>query len=118
MTPRGKRFLARINFERSIISAVNSSAVCKRVPLAGLSAGAIADWRRRAATELPRSIALEAGELLEDASRRAGLMADNSRIVIDPDFVSDPAGLEAVKRDVVTILSSKSEPKRPQAESP
>ena len=93
MTPRGERFLARINFERSIIGIVNSSPACGDSPLAGLSAGAIADWRRRAAAMIPRTLVHELADILEDASRRSGLLADNSRIAIDPSCVDNPSGL-------------------------
>lgn len=112
MTPRGKRFLARIDFERAIISSVNSSEIGGIVPVAGLSAGAIADWRRRAMSALPQRIVMDLGELLENASRRAGLMADNSRILVDPDYVTNPTELEAVTGAVAKILSGLNERSR------
>lgn len=106
MTPRGKRFLARIDTERSIIGVVNSSIVGKGFPLAGLSAGAITDWRRRVTTVLPRSVVHSVGELLEDASKHAGLMSDNSRIVFDPEFKSSAAWLERLRHELVRLLPS------------
>jgi hypothetical protein len=104
MMKRGERFLARIDIERSIIGIVNSSEVGGNFPLAGLSEGAIREWRRRVAVALPRNVVNAVGVILEDASRRTGLMADNSRIVFDPEFKTDSAALEALRCELIRLL--------------
>lgn len=106
MPSRSERFLARVDFERAVLGVVNASTACRDVPLAGLSTGAISNWRNRALAVLPKNLAYEISNVLEDASRKAGLMADNSRIAIDPEFVSKPENLNRTKSKLEEILRS------------
>ncbi|NRG16780.1 hypothetical protein HPQ64_03640 [Rhizobiales bacterium] len=83
MTERTSRFNARINIERSILSTINSSHCCINCPLAGLSSGAIEDWRVRAFQFLPKAAVEDIVYILIEIGRRAGFLADNSRGVFE-----------------------------------
>lgn len=105
MTERSERFNARINIERSILSTVNASRLCRQLPLAGLSAGAIKEWRQRASLSLPTSVVDEAMTALTEVARRTGLLADNSRGVFETGTETDDDGLTELKNKIAEILN-------------
>ena len=68
-----------------------------RVPLAGMTAGAIESWRRRA-SNLDLGVDVErVAALLLEAAARAELLADNSRDVFEAARHVVPDGLAALR---------------------
>ncbi len=78
---RRTRFHARIATEREILSIVNSSELCRGLPLAGMTAHAIAEWESRARDKLEQGCAAKVTDLLLEIGRRTELLADDSRDV-------------------------------------
>lgn len=105
MTERSERFYTRINIERSILSVVNASRLCQQLPLAGLSAGAIKDWKERASLRLSNSVVDEATATLTEAAKRTGLLADNSRGVFEIGIEPDDSRVKELKNKIAEILN-------------
>ena len=78
---RRSRFHARIATEREILSIVNSSELCRDLPLAGMTAHAIEDWESRARNKLEPGCAAKVADLLLELGKRTELLADDSRDV-------------------------------------
>lgn len=78
---RRSRFQARIATEREILTIVNSSELCRDLPLAGMTAHAIADWEGRAQAKLDQGRAARIANALLEIGRRTELLADDSRDV-------------------------------------
>lgn len=104
MTERSQRFHARINVERVTLDIVNSSDLCRGVPLAGLSLGAIRDWSQRATGAFPDALVVEVNRILTEVARRTGLLADNSRAIFDTSFELDQADLHGLHASLTTLL--------------
>ena len=78
---RRTRFHTRIATEREILTIVNSSELCRELPLAGMTAHAIADWESRARHKLEPGYAAKVANPLLEIGRRTELLADDSRDV-------------------------------------
>jgi hypothetical protein len=78
---RRNRFHARIATEREILTIVNSSPLCRDVPLAGMTAHAVADWESRARDKLEVGRAAKVANVLLEIGRRTELLTDDSRDV-------------------------------------
>lgn len=108
MMERGRRFLARIDAERSVIAAVNSFPRCATFQLAGLARGAIDDWTRRASDELPRSTVDDVRAILLEAALQTGAISDNSKGVFEAHSIGE-ADIESFRERLQTAFSSPNE---------
>jgi hypothetical protein len=93
---RRTRFEARVSLERDFLTRVNAS-FGNREPLAGMTAGAIESWRRRAKAKFPAEDVDQIARLLSEASARAELLADNSRDVFEPEHRLPPDSLNELR---------------------
>ncbi len=78
---RRNRFQNRIAIEREILAIVNSSELCGSLPLAGMTAHAIANWELLTRDKLEQGRAAKIADLLLEIGRRTELLADDSRDV-------------------------------------
>src|ERR1041385_4980189 len=92
---RRRRFHQRIEFEREILTQVNSSLTMVN-PLAGLTEQTVLRWRDSLEPFLSRSEAEEVSGLIIELARRSSLNADCSRDVF--------AGEELVPSDSIGEL--------------
>lgn len=100
---RRTRFEERVRIERDFLVPVNRR-FGPDAPLAGMTAGAIDSWERRAA-ELGSGIDVErVAALLREAATRAELLADNSRDVFELDRRTGPDGLLAIRDMLEAVL--------------
>lgn len=104
---RRLRFHARITTEREILTIVNSSDACRDVPLAGMTAYAIADWEIRAKAKLEEGRASKAADFLLEIGRRTELLADDSRDVFGGRDLGPNDDLERAKMALLEILSNR-----------
>lgn len=92
---RRTRFEERVRVERMFLSPVNR-VFGTVAPLAGMTGDAIESWENRAlATGTERNVQ-QISKLLREASRRAELLADNSRDVFERDQNVGPDGLNEI----------------------
>ncbi|ALG59497.1 hypothetical protein VM77_04795 [Citromicrobium sp. JL31] len=93
---RRTRFEERVRVEREFLVPVNQR-FGQQAPLAGMTAGAIELWRRRA-SDLNLGVDVErVAALLLEAAARAELLADNSRDVFEASRHIAPDGLAALR---------------------
>ena len=106
---RRTRFHARIATEREILTIVNSSECCRDLPLAGMTAHAIADWESRARTKLEQGRAAKVANALLEIGRRTELLADDSRDVFGVDaLVRHDDGVERAQTELRKLLAGNS----------
>jgi hypothetical protein len=79
-TERRTRFQERVRVEREFIVPVNRQFGTS-APLAGMTGAAIESWKSRASNVQNSAIVDQIASILLEASRRAELLADNSRDV-------------------------------------
>lgn len=93
---RRTRFEARVSLERDFLTRINTIFGDRR-PLAGMTAAAIESWRKRATVELSTVDIDQIANLLLEASRRAELLADNSKEVFEPVHRAAPDSLDELR---------------------
>jgi hypothetical protein len=93
---RRTRFEERVRVEREFLVPVNRHFGAL-APLAGMTAGAIESWRRRA-SDLDLGVDVEyVATLLLEGAARAELLADNSRDVFEAGRQVVPDGLGSLR---------------------
>ena len=102
---RRTRFQARIATEREILGILNSSDLCRSLPLAGMTAHAIADWESRAQDELDQSIVAQITQQLYEIGRKTELLADDSRDVFNPNELIHQKDVEHAKTCLLQMVS-------------
>lgn len=101
---RRSRFEERVRIEREFLVPVNRR-FGEVAPLAGMTAGAIDSWERRAEVLSSGVDVARAASVLREAASRAELLADRSRDVFDSDRHIGPDGLETLRRMLDDILA-------------
>lgn len=104
---RRTRFQERVRVERDFLRPVNAR-VGALAPLAGMTKDAIESWQHRASAVVTDLNVLEVVRILFEASRRAELLADNSRDVFEKGERGTPSGLDALKELLERELSRNS----------
>ena len=93
---RRTRFETRIALERDFLSYVNKEFGAS-APLAGMTLDAIESWAKRAASATNEALIFEVAALLTEVSKRADLMADNSKDVFDVEQRPKPDSLAELR---------------------
>lgn len=100
---RRTRFEERVRLERLFLSPVNS-VFGDSAPLAGMTEMAISNWLGRASGVSRHLNCHSIASILLEASRRAELLADNSREVFSKSERSQPDGLAQLHQLLVREL--------------
>jgi hypothetical protein len=104
---RRNRFHARIATEREILTIVNSSPLCTDLPLAGMTAQAIADWEDRARDKLEGGRAAKVANVLFEIGRRTELLTDDSRDVFGVNqLVEHDDGVELARIELQKLVAA------------
>lgn len=100
---RRTRFQERVRVERDFLAPINQ-AFGKTAQLTGMTKAAIASWQERASAATTKAAVQGVARILLEASRRAELLADNSRDVFVSDRLERPDGLDVLKTMLLAEL--------------
>ena len=101
---RRTRFEHRISIEREYLGPINL-VFGKVAPLAGMTAEAIKSWRGRARDFCDAGRIDSITAILLEASKRAELLADNSKDVFEPQQRPRPESLGELLQELKRALS-------------
>ena len=90
------RFERRVALERSFLRVINQRFQDPCVPLSGMTSKAISAWSTANVTLIEAEDRQFAVAVLEEASRRAELLADNSKQTFEPDHGIDQSTIDAL----------------------
>ncbi|GGD55059.1 hypothetical protein GRI62_03715 [Erythrobacter arachoides] len=100
---RRTRFEERVRVERNFLEPVNR-VFGRAAPLAGMTAMAIDSWENRASSVFSETPIAGIAALLRQASKRAELLADNSRDVFEKDTGISGGGIETLSSMLSDLL--------------
>lgn len=106
---RRTRFEERVRIERDFLRPVNA-IFGKTAPLAGMTGDAIESWEHRAGLLSTEVDVAGVARVLVEASRRAELLADNSRDVFEKGRLVAADGLGTLKHILEGLLLPGVEP--------
>ncbi|MFM9859679.1 hypothetical protein RUR49_14480 [Pseudoxanthobacter sp. M-2] len=92
---RRTRFEARIQIERSMLSAVNAK-LGHLEPLAGMTLPALLSWKGRISQKCDAEFVNDIYKILTECSIRAELLADNSKDVFEKSLVRKSSQFEVI----------------------
>lgn len=102
---RRTRFQERVRVERDFLNPVNKLFGAS-APLAGMTRDAILSWERRAKRDFPGDIVESISGIITEASRRAELLADNSRDIFEKGRLVPLQSLETLRQQLAETLES------------